>query len=81
MSNLRVPNRLLLSHSLNPDEVSQAWEYLYNLSNLPLSSNLLPNLLHPQPPGNLEHLSDSDWFLLGNLLARELSLKENLPLH
>jgi hypothetical protein len=40
-----------------------------------------PLLSHPSPPDNLKHLSDSDWFLLENLLARELNLKSQAALH
>jgi hypothetical protein len=33
------------------------------------------------PPDNLLDLSDSDWFLLSNLLLQELNSKESSPLH
>lgn len=78
MFNPRVPYRLQLSRELEPEEVSQAWEYL---ASLPEQSLL--GLEQPQPPvpENLHLLSDADWFLLDNLLAREMHLKEKASLH
>ena len=69
----RQPRNLRLRSAISPEDVSEAWRYLYNLPQ--------PNLLNPEPelpplPENLQHLSDSDWYLLDNLLARELQLKE-----
>ena len=72
-----APKRLQLSKELSPEQVSQAWEFLVNL---PQPSLLDPEPEWPDPPESLQHLSDSDWYLLDNLLARELKLKEASPL-
>jgi hypothetical protein len=67
---------LQLSKPLSPEEVSLAWKYLFNLpSQYPFSPP------QPRPPRSLRKLSDSDWHLLDLLLAQELRLKEQLPLH
>jgi hypothetical protein len=63
-----LPRRVCLSKTLSPEEVSQAWQYLVNL---PMPSLLDPEPELPPPPENLKDLSDGDWFLLSNLLARE----------
>lgn len=63
-----LPRRVCLSKTLSPEEVSQAWQYLVSL---PEPSLLNPEPDLPPPPENLKELSDGDWFLLSNLLARE----------
>lgn len=68
---------LKLSHPLSPEQVSQAWEFLVSL---PQPNFLNPEPEFPEPPPHLSHLSDADWYLLDNLLARELKLKEQSPL-
>jgi hypothetical protein len=35
----------------------------------------------PPPPEHLQNLADSDWFLLNNLLAQELAVKERSSVH
>jgi hypothetical protein len=35
----------------------------------------------PPPPEHLKNLADSDWFLLNNLLAQEMQLKEHSRVH
>ena len=70
-----LPRRINPSPDLSPEQVSQAWQYL---SSLQPPSSLNPE--HPPPPENLQHLSDADWFLLSNLLLREMYLKERSPL-
>jgi hypothetical protein len=62
---------------MSPELVSQAWEFLVNL---PPPNLLDPEPEFPQPPENLSHLTDSDWYLLDSLLNRELKLKEQSPL-
>lgn len=74
----RLPRRLKLSQQLSPEEVSQAWEYLVSLPEPSLSS---PEPEIPAPPQNLLHLTDSDWYLLSNLLAREELLKSKSLVH
>jgi hypothetical protein len=57
---------------MEPEDVSLAWEYLFSL----------PNQQEPTPPPeHLQSLSDSDWFLLNNLLAREMRSKAQSSLH
>ena len=73
----RVLKALKLSQSLSPEQVSQAWEFLANLQP---PTFLNPEPEFPEPPPHLSHLSDADWYLLDNLLARELKLKEQSPL-
>ena len=78
MYNPRLPRSLNLSRPLEPEEVSQAWQYLYNLP----APN--PWALEPSPPPvpkNLRRLSDADWYLLDSLLARELHLKSQASPH
>lgn len=65
----RQPRNLRLRSAISPEDVSEAWRYLYNL---PQPSLLNPEPELPQPPKNLQHLSDSDWFLLDQMLAREM---------
>ncbi len=77
MSNRPLPRRLQLSSELSPEQVSQAWEFLVSL---PLPNSLNPEPELPPPPKHLSHLTDSDWFLLDNLLYRELRLREQSPL-
>lgn len=72
-----APKRLQLSSELSPELVSQAWEFL---SNLQPPTFLNPEPEWPDPPESLRHLSDADWYLLDNLLARELKLKASSPL-
>ena len=78
MFNLRVPRNLQLSQDLSPEEVSQAWDYLNSLPLYPVAS---PDEPLPCPPNNLKNLSDADWFLLDNLLQRELLLKQHSKVH
>jgi hypothetical protein len=79
MFNPRVPRRLQLTKPLSPEEVSLAWLHLFNLSHLPNQHPFSPP--QPLPPRSLRKLSDSDWHLLNHLLAQELELKDQLPLH
>ena len=72
-----LPRSLQFSHEMSPEQVSQAWKFLVSLQR---PSFLNPEPEFPEPPEDLQHLSDSDWFLLSNLLARELLLKEHSPL-
>jgi hypothetical protein len=72
-----LPKRISLKESLTSEEVSQAWEYLVSL---PEPTWYNPEPEFPPPPEHLKHLTDSDWHLLDNLLARELHLKERSPL-
>jgi hypothetical protein len=72
----RLPPFLQFSHDLSPEEVSQAWEFLYNL---PEPTQLHPE--SPEPPEELHHLSAVDWLLLNNLLHRELALRDSQPQH
>ena len=72
-----LPKRISLKENLTSEEVSQAWEYLVSL---PAPTWYNPEPEFPPPPEHLQHLTDSDWHLLDNLLARELKLKELLPL-
>ena len=69
---MRTPRCLKFSQPLEPEDVSQAWEYLFSLS---LQKE------PPPPPEHLQNLSDSDWFLLNNLLAQELHSKEHSRVH
>ena len=78
MSNPRLPRYLKLSRNLEPEEVSQAWQYL---ASLPEPSQWVPLPQNPPVPKNLRRLSDSDWHLLDSLLARELHLKSQASLH
>ena len=73
----RLPKCLRLSSELSPDEVSQAWEFLANLQP---PTFLNPEPEWPEPPPHLQHLTESDWFLLDNLLAREMKLRQSSPL-
>ena len=65
----RQPRNLRLRSAISPEEVSEAWRYLYNL---PQPSFLNPDPELPPPPEHLQHLTDSDWFLLDQMLAREM---------
>jgi len=68
---------LQLSSKLSPEEVSQAWAFLASLP--PPSPFLSPPL--PQPPENLQHLSNSDWYLLDKLLEQTLEARSQESLH
>ncbi len=72
-----APKSLRLSSEMSPELVSQAWEFLASLQ---APSFLNPEPEWPDPPKHLQHLTDSDWFLLDSLLCRELKLKESSPL-
>jgi hypothetical protein len=72
---MRVPRCLKFSQPLEPEDVSQAWEYLFSL---PLHLNQQEP---PPPPKHLQNLADSDWFLLNNLLAQEMYSKEHSRVH
>ena len=72
---MRVPRCLKFSQPLEPEDVSLAWEYLFSLPSQPNQQE------PPPPPEHLQSLSDSDWFLLNNLLAQELFSKENSRVH
>jgi hypothetical protein len=72
---MRVPRCLKFSQPLEPEDVSLAWEYLFSL---PLQLNQQEP---PPPPEHLQSLADSDWFLLNNLLAQELAVKERSSVH
>lgn len=76
MYNPRLPRSLQLSKPLSPEEVSLAWKYLANLQ-----EQHQYNPEPPLPPRSLRRLSDSDWHLLDNLLARELLQRNLQPLH
>ncbi len=65
----RQPRNLRLRSAISPEDVSEAWRYLYSL---PQPTFLDPEPELPQPPKHLQHLSDSDWFLLDQMLAREM---------
>jgi hypothetical protein len=65
----RQPRNLRLRSAISPEDVSEAWRYLYNL---PQPNFLNPDPELPPPPKNLQHLSDADWFLLDQMLAREM---------
>jgi hypothetical protein len=69
---MRVPRCLKFSQPLEPEDVSQAWEYLFSLS---LQQE------PPPPPEHLQSLADSDWFLLNNLLAQEMYSKDHSSVH
>ena len=71
------PRRLQLTKELSPEQVSLAWEFLASLES---PSAMNPEPEWPEPPQELSNLTDSDWFLLDNLLAREMKLKEVSPL-
>jgi hypothetical protein len=73
----RELKRLHLSRVLSPEEVSLAWEFLAGLPTQELWE--LETEFEPPPP--LQNLSDSDWYLLSNLLAREELLKSRSPIH
>ena len=75
----RQPKSLQLSRTLSPEEVSQAWQYLVSLPEQELSPLDQPPSL--QPPEHLQNLSDSDWYLLSNLLARETMLLSHSQVH
>jgi hypothetical protein len=75
----RVPKHLQLSRQLSPEEVSQAWEYLVSLPEPDLSP--LDQQPECQPPEHLQNLSDSDWYLLSSLLARETMLLSHSRVH
>ena len=62
---------------MSPELVSQAWEFLASLQP---PSFLNPEPEWPEPPPHLQHLTDSDWFLLDNLLVREMKLRDRSPL-
>jgi hypothetical protein len=81
MSPPRISYRLQLSQSLGPEEVSQAWQYLASLPSLLEINQGLSLPEHPPIPKNLRCLTDADWYLLDNLLARELHLKSQAHLH
>ena len=66
---------LHLSRSLSPEEVSLAWEYLAGLPTQEMWEQEF------NPPPELSSLSDSDWYLLSNLLAREELLKSRSQVH
>jgi hypothetical protein len=68
---------LHLSRVLSPDEVSLAWEFLAGLP----TQELWESELEFEPPPQLQNLSDADWYLLSNLLAREELLKSRSPIH
>jgi hypothetical protein len=72
----QFPPFLQFSRDLSPEEVSHAWEYLYNL---PEPTRFSPE--PPEPPEELHHLSAVDWLLLSNLLHRELDLRDSQPQH
>jgi hypothetical protein len=73
---MRTPRNLKFSQPLEPEDVSQAWDYLFSLP-LALRKQEEP----PLPPEHLQNLSDSDWFLLNSLLAQELQLRDHSPVH
>jgi len=73
---MRTPNCLKFSQPMEPEDVSEAWNYLFSLPML-LEQKKEP----PPPPEHLKNLADSDWFLLNNLLMQELSLKERSRVH
>ena len=73
---MQTLNRLKFSQPLEPEDVSEAWQYLFNLPNL-LEQRKEP----PPPPEHLKSLADSDWFLLNNLLMQEMHLKSHSPVH
>ena len=66
---------LQLSRQLSPEEVSQAWEFLAGLPTQEIWEQEF------NPPQNLQNLSDADWYLLSNLLAREELLKSRSRVH
>lgn len=73
--NQRQPRNLRLSRSLSAEEISRAWSYLADLPDPELWVEF------PPPPLDLQDLSDADWHLLGNLLAREELLKSQSEVH
>jgi hypothetical protein len=73
---MRTPSCLKFSQPLEPEDVSEAWQYLFSLPKL-----LEQKLEVPPPPEHLKNLADSDWFLLNNLLAQELHLKSHSQVH
>ena len=73
----RELKRLHLSRVLSPEEVSLAWEFLAGLPTQVLWE--LETEFEPPPP--LQNQSDSDWYLLSNLLAREELLQSRSPIH
>lgn len=73
----RALKNLQLSRVLSPEEVSQAWEFLAGLP----TQELWVNEIEFNPPQSLQSLSDADWFLLSNLLAREELLKSRSRVH
>ena len=72
---MKTPRCLQFSQPLGPEDVSQAWEYLFSLP------SILQGKEPPPPPEHLQNLADSDWFLLNNLLAQELYSKEHSQVH
>jgi hypothetical protein len=73
---MRTPNCLKFSKQMDPEDVSEAWHYLFSLPKF-----LEQKLELPPPPEHLKNLADSDWFLLNSLLAQELHLKAHSPVH
>lgn len=73
--NLRQPRNLRLSRPLSAEEISRAWSYLADLPDPEVWAD------PPPPPQDLQDLSDADWHLLGNLLAREELLKAQSEVH
>lgn len=73
----RQPKNLQLSRVLSPEEVSQAWQFLAGLP----TQELWVSDVEFNPPESLQSLSDADWFLLSNLLAREELLKSRSRVH
>ena len=65
----RQPRNLRLKSAISPENVAEAWRYLYHL---PQPNFLNPDPELPPPPKQLQHLTDSDWFLLDQMLAREM---------
>lgn len=65
--NPHCPNLPLLSL----DDVSRAWKFL---------TEALVSEEGLSPPPGLEHLQDEEWLLLGEMLNREMRLKERHPL-
>ena len=73
---MRAPSSLKFSQPMEPEDVSEAWQYLFSLPAL-----LEQKKSVPPPPEHLKNLADSDWFLLNNLLAQELHLKSHSQVH
>jgi hypothetical protein len=66
-----MDNLQQFSLPLNPEQVSEAWLYLFDLSQNP----------EQQIPESLQELTNSDWFLLNNLLMQELAVKQLSKIH